>query len=726
MTAPLTRVALDDPDRAAGPPIDERLFSQFFEHMAAATAGGLSAELLANPTLVRDAGLTPEQVETLRLNERLIASWLAGDAGPMRDRWTSAPLHGGFPASLVEEPRFGLPLGWATLGWADAVSHCTARVGDGVRVRAMPGATGLDSPVAMLDEAPGLRQGIRIPTDRCRRVSIRVVCRATHGSGTLEVLLRRRQPGLNGSVGEVLGRARATISTDGWSTTEHELAVPDDLARTDLVDLLLRWHTTDDSADLVLDRVSAMPSDHICGLDPEVIELAKAARIPELRWPGGNFASYYHWQDGIGPADLRPTRPNHAWGGIEQNQIGTEEFLLFARLIGAEPHITVNSGTGSAEEAADWVEYCNGAVTTRMGALRARTGHPEPHDVRIWEVGNENFGAWQGGFVGSEENARRFAEHAAAMRSASPVPLQLHACGNAFDFEGADRRLDAVVSDGRWHAELLRQAPDDVDVISLHALPVNDAFLDGLDEEDVHHALMAYVTTVERAHMPQLLAECDASARRADLPPIRVSWTEWAPVGSRRDRVRCENAGGSVWGIDFLGMLTRFGERIAMASPNGLLHGGAIKKGGGGVYTDPVFDIVGRMRSLAGHVPVAAVTEGPTFDVEHPTDLGRAERAVPFVGVSACVAPGVLTCLLISRRAAGEDRVRVALPQQYRSGTASAHLWCPTVAGEHASPANPQPVTWSARPVTIESDAVELDLPAGSALWIEVTEHDGQ
>ncbi|MBD0324357.1 MAG: hypothetical protein ICV72_13375, partial [Aldersonia sp.] len=556
----------------------------------------------------------------------------------------------------------------------------------------------------MLDEAPGLRQGIRIPTHRCCEIVVEVVARTSIGDGILEVLLRRRSTAAGergGEVGEVLARSTATVGNGAWGATQHRLEVPDDLKSNELVDLFVRWHgmrTSDPStaAHLLVDRMSAVPADHVEGFDPDIVAVAKAALISELRWPGGNFASHYHWRDGIGPVELRPTRPNVSWGGIEQNTIGTEEFLTFCRLIGAQPHVTVNSGTGNAEEAAAWVEYCNGSVDTPMGALRAAGSHAEPHDVRIWEVGNENFGSWQGGFVGSEENARRFAEFASAMRAASPVPLEVHACGNLFDVVGPNKPLDNVDHDGRWHTELIRQAPDDLDVVSLHALPINSRYLEGISEEDVHHALMAYPVSLERTILPELFTMCDASKRNPARGPVRVSMTEWGPVGVRNDRIRCENAGGGLWGFDLLGMLTRFGSRIAMASPNGLLHGGSIKKGAGRVYTDPVFDCVVRMRELVGQVPVAVRTEGPTFDVEHPTDLGLPEVAVPTVGVTATMSSGAgerrLTCILVSRRLTGSDDVQVSVPElegHTAAAAVSVSQWRPASVAVSATPANP-------------------------------------
>ena len=108
-----------------------------------------------------------------------------------------------------------------------------------------------------------------------------------------------------------------------------------------------------------------------------------------MRWPGGTFTKIYHWKDAIGPAADRPRRPNLIWGGIEDNQFGTDEFIRWCREIGTEPVLTVNMATGSPEEAAHWVEYCNGTNDTSWARLRARNGSAAPHRVQYWALGNE-------------------------------------------------------------------------------------------------------------------------------------------------------------------------------------------------------------------------------------------------------------------------------------------------------------------------------------------------
>ncbi len=104
-------------------------------------------------------------------------------------------------------------------------------------------------------------------------------------------------------------------------------------------------------------RNSKVPKEH--GFRKDVAQALKAVNPPVIRWPGGCFADFYHWKDGVEPREERPHRINLWWGGVETNEFGTDEFLQFCSLIGAEPYICLNVGSGSLEEALSWVEYCN-------------------------------------------------------------------------------------------------------------------------------------------------------------------------------------------------------------------------------------------------------------------------------------------------------------------------------------------------------------------------------
>ena len=152
---------------------------------------------------------------------------------------------------------------------------------------------------------------------------------------------------------------------------------------------------------------------NIRGFRTDVIEALKALDVPVLRWPGGCFGDTYHWRDGIGPRENRPSIVNVHWGGVtEDNSFGTHEFLDFCELIGAEPYINLNVGSGTVQEASEWVEYVTSSNESPMTKLRKENGRQEPWKVKYWGIGNENWGC--GGHMTPEYYAdlyRQFATY---------------------------------------------------------------------------------------------------------------------------------------------------------------------------------------------------------------------------------------------------------------------------------------------------------------------------
>jgi len=129
------------------------------------------------------------------------------------------------------------------------------------------------------------------------------------------------------------------------------------------------------------------------GIRNDVVEALKEINPAVVRWPGGCFADTYHWKDGIGPKDQRPSIVNTTWGGVtEDNSFGTHEFLDFCEQIGAEPYICVNVGSGTVQEASEWVEYVNSDAKSPMSELRKKNGREKPWNVKFWAVGNESWG----------------------------------------------------------------------------------------------------------------------------------------------------------------------------------------------------------------------------------------------------------------------------------------------------------------------------------------------
>ncbi|GAB4421498.1 MAG: alpha-L-arabinofuranosidase AbfB [Bacteroidia bacterium] len=155
------------------------------------------------------------------------------------------------------------------------------------------------------------------------------------------------------------------------------------------------------------------PIPHVRGFRKDVIDALTALEVPVLRWPGGCFGDTYHWRDGIGPRSERPSIVNVHWGGVtEDNSFGTHEFLDFCELIGAEPYINLNVGSGTVQEASEWVEYVTSSNESPMTKLRRQNGRNEPWEVKYWGIGNENWGC--GGNMTPEYYAdlyRRFATY---------------------------------------------------------------------------------------------------------------------------------------------------------------------------------------------------------------------------------------------------------------------------------------------------------------------------
>ena len=131
------------------------------------------------------------------------------------------------------------------------------------------------------------------------------------------------------------------------------------------------------------------------GFRKDFVSLIKEAKIRTLRWPGGNFVASYNWEDGIGPKDQRPARLDLAWNQIEKNQMGTDEYVKLTNLIGAENFVCVNGGTGTLQDAANWVEYCNREKGTYYPDLRRKYGNEKPYGIKYWALGNEVDGPWQ-------------------------------------------------------------------------------------------------------------------------------------------------------------------------------------------------------------------------------------------------------------------------------------------------------------------------------------------
>lgn len=166
--------------------------------------------------------------------------------------------------------------------------------------------------------------------------------------------------------------------------------------------------------------VSLMPADNIEGFRPDTIALLKQLHSGMWRLPGGNFLSDWSWYNGVGDIDKRPPTFDYAWHAMQPNDVGLDEFMTLCKLIGVDPYITVNAGLGDEHSAAQEVEYINGSTETRLGAERARNGHPEPYHVKFWNIGNEPWGTFQIGYTPLKYFVIKHNKFAKSMRKADP------------------------------------------------------------------------------------------------------------------------------------------------------------------------------------------------------------------------------------------------------------------------------------------------------------------
>lgn len=258
-------------------------------------------------------------------------------------------------------------------------------------------------------------------------------------------------------------------------------------------------------------------------LREDTLALIRDLRPPLIRYPGGNFASGYHWEDGIGPWAARPARFDEAWKAPESNQVGTDEFMEFCHQTGAEPFLVVNCGDGTPEEAARWVTYCNDPAGTAQGQRRAANGRPEPYGVKLWGIGNEIWGPWQIGHTDAGMYTRRLREFAAAMKAADPA-IELVAVGQAVLSDSPD-------DPGRlWNERVLRDAGDLIDHLSFHLYqPDREGWLDEYDQETLYKTICAAPLDAERI-MLRIREQIQALQPERKIGIAFDEWNVWLPA----------------------------------------------------------------------------------------------------------------------------------------------------------------------------------------------------
>lgn len=575
-----------DADRPAPTPIPPTLFGTFTENIGDAVYGGLWAQILHNPSLEPDY-LDVRNTLDAANHGRLVTDPSFG-SGYVRVE----PLaQDDPPGRFARSSALGLPLPWEPLRPAGV--RYEPRDGDvpnSHRALLMMGLEGREV---------GIRQGVYLPVHRTRRYVGSLWARvgaAVEGAGPVDLaigLRRRDRPD------EVLAGAAVRVAGTVWARHEFRFELLEGkVASLEKLDFAI---ALEGDGRVETDNVLLWPADHVEGFDPEVLEAAKALKTPLLRF-GGNFASGYHWRDGVGDPERRKTVLNQAWGLPEYNHFGTDEFLRLCRMIGAEPQICVNAGSGEPDEAASWVEYGNGTPTTKYGAMRAVNGHTEPYGVRYWEVGNELWGDFQIGWQTAAGNARRYPAFATAIRRADPGARLIATGGDVDSYRD-------------WNAALIAGAGAELDLISTHlviGMQPAEQLRKGADDAFTHRADLAVPVGVGRA--------LDAMHEQIEADPqtrgrVKLAFTEWQFWSPRPEDPRFTNLGGAVNSAAFFHMLMRRVEFVPVSNMSNLVQFAGIHRQRGRVFVTPSYHVLRLYGEARGGRILPVRLSAPAYDV---------------------------------------------------------------------------------------------------------------
>lgn len=340
------------------------------------------------------------------------------------------------------------------------------------------------------------------------------------------------------------------------------------------------------------------------GYRKDTMQAVKDLSVTILRWPGGNFVSGYNWKDGIGPRDSRPVRPDYAWGDVETNRFGTDEFLKYCERVGTEPYICINAGLGSVDDARHWVEYTNEERHTYWADMRRKNGRDKPYGVKVWGLGNEIDGPWQMGHKNAEDYSKFALEAAKAMRWVDPS-IKLIASGSSNFRPGADWV--------GWNRTVLEHLKGYIDYISLHTYIGNrdnnfEKFLAA--SQDLDHRLEVVDGLIKAAQTGQ------PNAR-----PIYIAFDEWnvwyRARGGNSKIQRLEEVynyeDALAMGM-FLNSFIRRADIVKMANLAQLVNGIApIFTSKEGLYLQPIYFPLAEYAKQKGNQSLSLHVDSPTY-----------------------------------------------------------------------------------------------------------------
>ncbi len=342
---------------------------------------------------------------------------------------------------------------------------------------------------------------------------------------------------------------------------------------------------------LWLDQVSLLPGDSEGGVRHDVEQKVAALHPAFIRWPGGNVAQDYHWQWGVGPRDQRPVWINASWSNeLEPSDFGTDEFIQFARRVGAEPSITVNveGRDATADEAAAWVEYCNASPASKYGAIRAANGNSQPFHVKFWEIGNEIWGDWVRGHSDAATYAHNLNRYVEKMKAVDPS-IRIIASGD---------------NDPDWNRTVLTIAGKNIDYLAVHH------YYGEREMKGDTHNLFAHPLSYEGFYrqMKQMIHELVPGRE------IKLAVNEW---NTSLPLPRQHSMESALYAARLMNVFERSGDLVQMTAVSDMVNGwsgGVIQASRNSVFVTPTYLVNQLYASHLGRERLFSRFEGPVFD----------------------------------------------------------------------------------------------------------------
>lgn len=628
--------------RVSADAIPRTIFGTFLEPIGNSTYNGLWAEILENPSFESGMWSSGQVAEMLRREPNLHR---AGELGlPLP--WE--------PIDSRQGNRYEVEYGHAANSWQS------------LRIYGVPGAE------------TGIRQKVYLPVHRTHSYVGSFYARHLDGASELTVGLRPR----DGQA--VLSEQTINLQGEAWTRYTFKLEVPQGgLNRLDAADFFVR---VTGNERVELDQFSLMPADAIDGLDPDAVAMARSMHTPLVRF-GGNFTSGYHWRDGIGPRDKRVSTMNLAWGIPEYNTFGTDEFLEFCHLIGAEPQVALNMGTGSPSEAADWVRYVN--------------EHADKHSGLLWELGNELWGNWNTAYPTQGELAERTLAYSKAVHAVDPT-ARLIATGQ--DMDGYRE----------WNQTQLANPAGTFDALSTH-------FVVGTGEVLLHDASNEFVAAADYAMPVELGRRLQQAQKQIDETPgyngkAHLAFTEWLFIGDSARMPNFTNEGGAVVAASFLNMLMRESKVVPISDMTGIMEFAGIWKKKSQVYATPAYYAFSLYAGADANKTVETKVQAGSYSVAQGVKRLPEISDVPYLDVVAAESKDgkKLTLFCVSRSTGASIPTTIRL----HDFAAKEMAQVKQIASEELSAANdetsPLRVTPQGTTIKVTGESVEYNFPKSS------------